>query len=307
MPRLATSAALAALLAISAPAVSSAAQPAQVAAQVAPVEAPARFKIGALDAVALLDGTMTVPNNGKIFGVGRPTSDVAATLQAAGLQADQLHLSLQPLLVRSGDRTLLFDAGMGEGVTPTTGRLQSALSAAGASAGQVTDIFISHAHGDHVGGLLTPAGALAFPNAAIRMSAPEWAALQADARQARLVTAITPKVATFAPGAVVLPGLVTAVPVTGHTPGHSAYEIASGAERLLYIGDSAHHHVISVRQPNWTIQFDRDAPTAEASRRALLQRAADQNLRLYAIHFPYPGVGRVKPQGDGFVWVSEGR
>ena len=303
MIRLATTAALAALLAATVPAASTAAQPTPA----APAEAPERFKIGALDAVALLDGTMSVANNGKVFGVGRPTSDVAATLQAAGLPTDQLSLSLQPLLVRSGARTLLFDTGMGEGGLPATGRLQSALRAAGASAGQVTDIFISHAHGDHIGGLLTPAGALAFPNAAIHMSAPEWDGLQANAGQASLAAAIAPKVAPFAPGSAILPGLVTAVPVNGHTPGHSAYEIASGAERLLYIGDSAHHHVISVRRPDWTIQFDRDAPTAEASRRALLQRAADQNLRLYAVHFPYPGVGRVKPQDDGFVWVPEPR
>ena len=95
------------------------------------------------------------------------------------------------------------------------------------------------------------------------------------------------------------------MPVNGHTPGHSAYEIASGADRLLYIGDSAHHFVISVQKPDWTVEFDGDAPIAQASRRALLQRAADQNLRLYAVHFPYPGVGRVKAQGDGFVWIPE--
>ena len=97
---------------------------------------------------------------------------------------------------------------------------------------------------------------------------------------------------------------VTAVPVKGHTPGHSAYEIASGADRLLYIGDSAHHSVISVQKPDWTVEFDGDAPTAQASRRALLQRAADQNLRLYAVHFPYPGLGHVQARGDGFVWIK---
>jgi glyoxylase-like metal-dependent hydrolase (beta-lactamase superfamily II) len=179
------------------------------------------------------------------------------------------------------------------------------LQAVGVSPAQVTDIFISHAHPDHVGGLLDLRGGLAFPNATIHLSAPEWAAMRSHKDQAALVAAIAPKVVAFAPGAAVLPGLVTAVPVNGHTPGHSAYDIASGPDHLLYIGDSAHHSVISVQRPDWTVEFDGDPPTAQASRRALLQRAADQNLRLYAVHFPFPGLGRVKPQGDGFVWIPE--
>jgi len=125
------------------------------------------------------------------------------------------------------------------------------------------------------------------------------------AAAADLVAAITPKVMPFQPGAVILPGVVTAVAVDGHTPGHSAYEIASDGERLLYIGDTAHHHVVSVQRPEWTIQFDGNAPLAQTSRRALLQRAADENLRLYAVHFPYPGLGRVHVRDDSFVWVPE--
>jgi glyoxylase-like metal-dependent hydrolase (beta-lactamase superfamily II) len=109
----------------------------------------------------------------------------------------------------------------------------------------------------------------------------------------------------FEPGAVILPGLVTAVAVDGHTPGHSAYEIASGDQTLLYFGDAAHHHVISVQRPEWTIDYDEDAPTAQASRRTLLQRAADQDLRIYAVHFPFPGLGRIRGEGESFVWVPE--
>lgn len=268
-------------------------------------EGVSRFKIGSLDAAALLDGTITTPNDGKTFGIGRPASEVAAALKAAGLREDQLELSIQPLLVRNGDQTLLFDTGAGDVAFAKGGRLQASLRVAGLTADQVTDIFISHSHPDHLGGLLDANGALAFPNATIHLSAPEWEVMKANAAQANLVAAVTPKVVAFEPGAVLLPGMVTAVAVNGHTPGHSAYEIASGNERLLYIGDSAHHSVISVRKPDWTVDYDVDAPTAEASRRALLQRAADQNLHLYAVHFPYPGLGRVKAQGDAFVWVAE--
>ncbi|MDP3854848.1 MBL fold metallo-hydrolase [Phenylobacterium sp.] len=276
----------------------------------APAAAPSadvfNFKIGALDATALRDGNLEGPNDGKTFGVGRPPSDVAALLKAAGLATDTLKLSLQPLLVRGDGKVLLFDAGAaGISWAPQAGKLIAALRAAGVEPAQVTDIFISHSHGDHVGGLVHPGGVLTFPNATIHMSAPEWTAMKADTQLAAMVPVVTPKVAAFQPGAAILPGLVTAVAVNGHTLGHSAYEIASGPERLLYIGDTAHHFVVSVQKPDWTVAYDGDAPTAQASRRALLKRAADQDLRLYAPHFPFPGVGRVRTQGDGFVWAPE--
>ena len=149
-------------------------------------------------------------------------------------------------------------------------------------------------------------GGPAFANATLHVSAPEWEALRQQPRAAALVEAVAAKVATFEPGAQVIPGTVTAVAVDGHTPGHSAFEISSGEERLLYVGDSMHHHVVSVQRPLWTIQFDGDAPRAEASRHALLQRAADERLRVYAVHFPFPGLGRIEAGADdGFVWVAE--
>lgn len=119
------------------------------------------------------------------------------------------------------------------------------------------------------------------------MTANEWDALKADPTMAALVTAITPKVQTFAANAEVMPG-IKAVDIQGHTPGHTGYQITSGTEGLLYIGDTMHHSLISVQRPDWTIQFDGKADIAEASRRALLERAASENLRLYAVHFPYP-------------------
>ncbi len=263
-----------------------------------------RFKIGTLEAVALLDGAIDVANDGKTFGVGRPTADVTALLSTAGLPTDALHLSIQPLLLRDGVRTVLFDTGAADATWARAGKLQASLRAASVEPSQVTDVVLSHSHPDHVGGLLTRDGALAFPNAAVRLSSAEWEAMKGNPNAAALVAAIGPKVATFAAGAQVLPG-VNAVAVEGHTPGHSAFEIASGSERLLYLGDAAHHYVVSVQRPEWTVQYDMDAPKAQAARRALLLRAAQDNLRVYAVHFPFPGVGHVKVQGDAFVWVPE--
>ena len=263
------------------------------------------FRIGELQAVALKDGDLLVPNDGSTFAMGEPAEAVNALLAAAGQATDQLHLDIQPLLVRSGERVLLFDTGAGDESWANGGQLAAALAEAAVEPAQVTDIFLSHRHGDHVGGLRNDDGKLAFPNATIHMSAAEWEALQSDKGSTGLVTAIESKVAQFKAGAELVPSVVTAVAVDGHTPGHSAYRISSGNEHLLYIGDTAHHHVISVQKPEWTVQFDEDAPVAEASRRALLQRAVDENLRIYAVHFPYPGLGRFQAKGEGFVWVAE--
>src|SRR3546814_3490229 len=120
--------------------------------------------------------------------------------------------------------------------------------------------------------------------------------MQADADAADRVAAIKPKVAAFEPGAERVPGMVTAVVDDGHTPGHSAYLVTSGNERLLYIGDTVHHFVVSVQRPEWTIAYDMDAPLAEKRRRELLQRAADEDTRVYAVHFPFPGLGRFRSE-----------
>lgn len=264
-----------------------------------------RFKIGNLDAVALKDGDIDAANDGKTFAVGQRTEAVSALLIAAGQPTDVLHLSIQPLLVRSGKRVLLFDTGAADASFARAGRLPASMHEAGVEPSQVTDIFISHRHADHTGGLLTHDGARAFPNATIHISAPEWEALKKDGGNAALVAAITSKVETFKPGATILPGVVTAVDVRGHTPGHSAYEITSGKDRLLYIADVVHHYVISVQRPEWTVEYDEDAPLAQSTRRAELTRAAEGKLRVYAVHFPFPGLGHVKKQGDSFVWVPE--
>jgi glyoxylase-like metal-dependent hydrolase (beta-lactamase superfamily II) len=257
------------------------------------------FKVGALDVIALRDGGMSgIPNDNTVLGVGRTPADVAAVLTANGLPGDSFSLSVQPLLVRDGARVVLLDAGAGTSFGAGAGKLPASLAAAGVQPDQITDILISHSHGDHVIGLVNASGGLTFPNATIRMAAAEWEFMKANAEMKALVTAITPKVETFQPGAAALTPSISSVAINGHTPGHMGYEIKSGADSLLYIGDTMHHSVISVQRPEWQIAFDTDAPIATASREALLERAASQNLRIYAVHFPFPGIGRIRREGS---------
>jgi glyoxylase-like metal-dependent hydrolase (beta-lactamase superfamily II) len=286
------------------------AEPAAPAAVAETASAPAvqnvkEFTIGELSALALRDGAMELPNDNKVFGVGRTPEEVAAVLGAAGLPTDKLALTIEPLLVKAKDRVLLFDTGAGTLFGPGSGLLLNSFAEAGVDPQSVTDIFISHSHGDHVGGLVNAEGALNFPNAAIHLSKAEWKSMSGNDQYAAMVKAITPKVAAFAPDAEIIPGTVKAVDIKGHTPGHSGYLITSGAGSLLYVGDSMHHFVVSVNKPEWTIAFDGDSPVASKSRADVIASSAANGQRIYAVHFPFPGIGKFEKQGDGFVWVAE--
>ncbi len=289
-----------------APEPAGAATPAAAEAQKAPVSQNVHsFTIGDLAAMALRDGGMQVPNDNEVFGVGRTPEEVAAVLSAAGQPTGELALTIQPLLVKTQDRVLLFDTGAGSLFGPGAGKLSVSLGEAAVDPQSVTDIFISHSHGDHVGGLVNAEGALAFPNATIHLSNAEWQHMSGNTQYAALVAAMKPKVSGFAPGAELIPGVVKAVEVKGHTPGHSAYLISSGADSLLYVGDSMHHFVVSVQKPEWTISFDGDHATASTSRADLIARSAASGQRIYAVHFPFPGIGKFAQQGEGQVWVPE--
>jgi glyoxylase-like metal-dependent hydrolase (beta-lactamase superfamily II) len=258
------------------------------------------FQIGALHAFALADGKFSFPNDGSLFGAQAGPDEVGKVLQASGAAADTISLSVTVLLVKDGKHIVLLDTGLGP---KAKGVLLQSLEKAGLVPGDVTDVLITHSHGDHIGGLVAADGQLAFPRATVRMSAAEWAFMQSRKDAADVVKAVTSQVKTFEPGAVVVPG-ITAVPIPGHTPGHMGYEIASGKDRLLDIGDSAHSAILSLAKPNWEMQFDADKALAKQSREKLLRDLVKSHEPVFSPHFPYPGVGQVVAEGDHFAWKA---
>jgi glyoxylase-like metal-dependent hydrolase (beta-lactamase superfamily II) len=119
------------------------------------------------------------------------------------------------------------------------------------------------------------------------------------------VSAIKPKVVAFEPDADLLPGIVKAVELKGHTPGHSGYRIGSGTDSVLVFGDAMHSYVVSVRKPSWQVAFDGDKQLGATTRVALVKSSAASGQRLYSEHFPFPGIGKIVKGKDGASWQPE--
>jgi glyoxylase-like metal-dependent hydrolase (beta-lactamase superfamily II) len=264
-------------------------------AQTAPQPGAQDFQVGALTVTALHDADFNPPNDGKAFGLGQSVEAIGKVLTDHGAPATPIHLSVDALLVHDGARLVLIDTGFG-------GALQAILAKAGITADAVTDVLITHAHPDHIGGLMTKDGKPAFPNAKVRMSEAEWASVKAQPDLAQFVSVVGPQVEAFTPGGEVAPGIAS-IALPGHTPGHTMYEIASGDAKLIDIGDTAHSSILSLEKPDWKIEFDGDQIEGAQQRRAELTRLAASGEQVFAPHFPFPGVGKIAADGDGFKWL----
>jgi glyoxylase-like metal-dependent hydrolase (beta-lactamase superfamily II) len=256
------------------------------------------FELGDMQLTSLLDATDALDNDGTVFGISVGPQAVAKLLQQAGVPTNKITLSINVLLARSTDRVMLFDTGFGPA---GHGALEQRLAALGVLPSEVTDIFITHAHHDHVGGLTTQQGRLAFINARIHISELEWTILRSRKADKALADLISLRVETFKPATEVIPG-VLAVSLPGHTPGHTGFEIDSDGHKLIDVGDIVHSSIISLAEPNWPMGFDENKSQAIETRTSELERLAKSHELIFAPHFPFPGVGRIKFSGDGFRW-----
>jgi glyoxylase-like metal-dependent hydrolase (beta-lactamase superfamily II) len=260
------------------------------------------FKLGALEVSVLHDDSLAIPNDGSIFGLNAGgAAAVAKVLSEAGAPTNKVQLDVDALLIRMPGHLVLVDAGYGPS---GHGIVQSSLALTGVSPADITDILVTHAHPDHVGGLVDAQGRSAFPKATIRMSAKEWAFMQREDGVRAEVPIIRAQVKTFQPGRPILTG-VTPLALPGHTPGHVGYEIASQGHKLIDIGDVAHSSIVSLAKPRWTIAWDSNKQEGVQTRRQELRRLADTHELMFAPHFPFPGVGRIEKAGDGYRFQPE--
>ncbi|HTH97116.1 MAG TPA: MBL fold metallo-hydrolase [Stellaceae bacterium] len=256
------------------------------------------FMLGKFQLFALRDMLNVLPNDGKVFGKDVGPARVADALKKLGAPTDKITLGVDALLVRTPDRVVLLDTGLGPKVG---GVLMQSLAQTGIRPDQITDVLITHAHGDHVGGLMTADGKLAFPHATVHMSATEWNWMQSKPANKPIVDVIRGMVKTFTPGGEVVPGF-RSVAIPGHTPGHVGYQITSAGRHLFDIGDTAHSSLISLADPAWANGYDTDTAQGRASREKILAEVAASHERIFAPHFPFPGIGTIAKAGHAYAW-----
>ena len=188
--------------------------------------------------------------------------------------------STSAFLVQDKDNNYLFDAGMGG----NDSQLLAALDTLGLKPADIGYVFITHLHGDHIGGL-TNAGSAVFPSAEVYLARTEHDAF-ANGPQASgvegLASAYGERLHLF-DYADELPGGFKAMHIPGHTPGHTAY----GRANLLLVGDIMHGVALQTVHPELNARFDQDSTVSVASRRMILDLAPD--FILAGSHFPEPG------------------
>ena len=281
-----------------------------------------RFKVGDIAVSLVSDGGFPFNPPYPLFGANASVIEVKAALERAFIPYDKVNGHVNTLLVRSGKEVILIDSGCGKLFGPTTGKLLANLANAGAKPTDVTAIVISHAHPDHVGGLLDEKGTPVFPNARYFVHKEElafWTAPNVDlsksaapadmkknlvAVAAKTFAALRGKIEPFENGKRIVEGLeVVAAP--GHTPGHSAFMIASGNSQLFYITDAAHHVALNLPHPDWHVGFDTDPVEAATTRRKIFDRAAADRVLVSGAHLPFPALGHVRAAGRGFEWAPK--
>jgi glyoxylase-like metal-dependent hydrolase (beta-lactamase superfamily II) len=273
-----------------------------------------RLMVGDFEVTVLSDGTVKLPM-GKIL-VDADSSKIRQGLDR-NFMKDEVETSVNAFLVNTGSKLVLIDTGAAGLFGPTLGNLLANMRAAGYQPEQVDEVYITHMHGDHVGGLMAGTNR-AFPNATLRLdkrdvdywlSEANMNAAPAEAKgffQGAMLSA-NPyrsggKLATFEGSTVLVPG-VRAQSAYGHTPGHTIYVVESKGEKLVLLGDLMHVAAVQFDNPGVTIQFDSDQPAARQQRQAVFADAASNGYMIGAAHLSFPGIGRLRTAGSGYTFI----
>jgi glyoxylase-like metal-dependent hydrolase (beta-lactamase superfamily II) len=267
------------------------------------------FTAGTLECIAVSDGTEVVPATSVVKDV--PAEQWSQALLDGGYSPTESVVYFNCLTIRSGRQRVLVDAGWGRGTQRRDGALLDRLKSEGIAPDDVDFIVITHGDGDHIGGITTADGQLVFPNASYILSQEAWDFWSNTAVVARwpefltvfgrkTLPLIRDRVEVVAPGSEFLPGF-RLVPAPGHRPGHTLLAVTSCGEYLLHLADLVGHPLL-MEHPTWTWQFDYKPDQVEKDKAQLLGQAAAQHATVFGSHLPFPGVGRITAQGEGWRW-----
>ena len=297
--------------------------PASAAAPVADKQVPSvyRYKVGDIQVNAVFDGSTTFDLTDN-FVLNAKKDEVNAALDKAFLPQGKMSLLFTPLALNIGGKTVVIDTGMGAASLAASkgenGQFAVNLIAAGIDPKSVDTVVISHFHGDHINGLLSPDGTPAFPNAEVLVPAVEWKYFMDDGEMSRapegrmqtvfknarrvLETGLKKKATRYEWGKEVVPGLL-AVETIGHTPGHTSDVLSSGSDKIFIQSDVTNHPALFVVNPGWRAFFDQDPAQAEATRRKTYDMLVAEKMRVQGFHYPFPGLGNVVKDGNGYRLV----
>lgn len=258
-----------------------------------------RFTLGDFEVTTLLSASVRRDDVRGIFGTNVDDDIFNAVSARNVLDPGAGTFFFTPTIVNTGAELVLFDTGLSpEAIT-------GALARAGYTPEQVDTVVLTHMHGDHIGGMATD-GTPTFPNAGYVTASAEydfWAGAENGGFEAN-VRPFAERFRFIEDGEDVVTGL-TAMAAHGHTPGHTVYHIESNGQRVLLFADLANHPVWSLANPDWHVRFDNDAEAAAISRRRVLDMIAADRIPAIGYHMPFPAIGYVAAEGDGFRWFPE--
>ncbi|WP_409934759.1 MBL fold metallo-hydrolase [Paraburkholderia sp. BCC1884] len=273
-----------------------------------------RIMLGSFEVTALSDGTHPFPIDTVVQDI--PKAEIARDLTRDFLQTP-VQGSINAFLINTGSKLILIDTGAGVLYGDCCGKLLANLRASGYQPEQIDEVLLTHLHKDHVGGIVTN-GAMAFPNAVVRVSQTEadyWLnPANKTTAPAFLSTFFDAAIATVAPykaagrfvpftGEPELESGIRAVALPGHTPGHTGYLVESDGKDLLVWGDIVHVAAIQLRNPKASVEYDTSATDAQRSRRMAFNLAAQKGYLIGAAHIAFPGLGHIRKNGNQYEWV----
>ncbi|CAD2244020.1 MBL fold metallo-hydrolase [Xanthomonas arboricola] len=276
-------------------------------------------RIGTLRVTALFDGSVALTRQ-QLSNVAPAERDRLLAQGYVPEDGKGLQTAVNAYLIQDGRHLSLVDTGTAQCLGPGLGQVLSNLRAAGYDPAQVDDVLLTHAHPDHLCGLLDAQGRPAFPNATVWLSdadAAYWLDPASEAGAAPTLqfafplarAAVAPyqaqgRLRRFQPGISALPAGITALDSQGHTPGHVSYRFDGGTGNTVLVwGDVLHYHAVQFARPDASLEADSDRSKAIASRRRLLAQAADGRWWVAGAHLPFPGLGHVRREGKAFAWV----